>query len=232
MSQPDKPLQNWLGPRSLTAGTQITLQVGGRRFVTTGETLSRESGFFSTLLSGHWDHIQADGSFLIDADPQLFEHILRYLRRGVLPVFYDNSKGHDHALYLALMEEAKYFQISRLVQWIESRRFLDAVKIVWSAKELDGAAGSVTETTRTDTEVEYHSAWRTQKTYTCPRGIPVHQGDPSACGRLCKNAQSSNGTESKVEEDGTVLKVLVTRKQTVFNYGMCVKGRISGLEGP
>jgi hypothetical protein len=42
--------------------------------------------------------MEADGSYFIDGDVALFEPILRYLRRGVLPLFYDNAKGHD--LYL------------------------------------------------------------------------------------------------------------------------------------
>src|SRR3954471_305451 len=96
-------------PLPLAADSQITLQVGERRFVTTRETLTAESRFFASLLSGRWGNALADGSYFIDADPSLFEHILRYLRRRVLPLFYDKAKGHDYALYLALLEEAKYF---------------------------------------------------------------------------------------------------------------------------
>ena len=77
---------------------QITVQVGERRFVATSETLTQKSGFFSSLLSGRWNNMEADGSYFIDGDVALFEHILRYLRRGVLPLFYDNAKGHDLCL--------------------------------------------------------------------------------------------------------------------------------------
>jgi hypothetical protein len=94
---------------SLAADTPIHLQVGGRRFTTTKETLTEESAFFSSLLSGRWENALEDGSYFIDADPVLFEHILRYLRRGVFPLFFDTAKGHDPYLYLALLEEARYF---------------------------------------------------------------------------------------------------------------------------
>ena len=57
----------------------ITLPVGERRFVTTAETMTQDSGFFAALFSGRWDNAQADGSYFIDADPQLFGHIMRYL---------------------------------------------------------------------------------------------------------------------------------------------------------
>jgi hypothetical protein len=120
------------------AGRQITLQVGERRFATTRETLIGESGFFTSLLSGRWNSIQEDGSYFIDADGGLFEHVLRYLRRGVLPIFYDKMKGHDYSLYLALLEETKYFQIPRLEEWLEKKQYLYALKIKYSATEIEG----------------------------------------------------------------------------------------------
>lgn len=110
----------------------VTLQVGEQRFVTTPETLTRESGFFSALLSSRWDNKQPDGSYFIDVDPELFKHILRYLRRRILPIFYDKCKGHDHALYIALLEEAKYFLIPRLEKWLDERRYLQAVSVRYS----------------------------------------------------------------------------------------------------
>jgi len=44
--------------------------------------MRQESAFFAALFSGRWDNADADGFFFIDADPDLFEHILRYVRRG------------------------------------------------------------------------------------------------------------------------------------------------------
>ena len=111
---------------------QITLQVGERRFITTRETLVGESSFFASLLSGRWDNAQEDGSYFIDADANLFEHILRYLRRGVLPVFYDRLKGHDHALYSALFEEAGFFGIDKLEKWLREEKYLDVIKVEYS----------------------------------------------------------------------------------------------------
>lgn len=77
------------------AERQITLQVGERRFITTRDTLVGESGFFTSLLARRWDNAQEDGSYFIDADPDLFYHVLRYLHRGILLIFYDKAKGHD-----------------------------------------------------------------------------------------------------------------------------------------
>ncbi|KAF2177808.1 hypothetical protein K469DRAFT_497317, partial [Zopfia rhizophila CBS 207.26] len=49
-----------------------------------------------------------DDSYFINADPGLFKHTLQYPRRSVLPVFYDEIKGHDYTLYGALLEEARF----------------------------------------------------------------------------------------------------------------------------
>ncbi|SLM35714.1 Potassium channel tetramerisation-type BTB domain [Lasallia pustulata] len=221
MSDPESFSQIVPVSPSPPAGTQITLQVGERRFVTMRETLIQESGFFTSLLSGRWDNAQADGSYYVDADAELFEHILRYLRRGMLPIFYDNSKGHDYALYLEFLEEAKYFQISRLETWLKDQTYLQAMKIAYSAVELEGADG-FDEITKTDMEVEYHPVWRTKRVYICPRSIDVHRGNPLACGRSCRNAQ---GNAEDEYEDEEVLKTLVIRKRTVFDQHICVAGR-------
>jgi len=72
-------MDNHTSPRLLPQATdrQITLQVGERQFFTTREALIAESSFFASLLSGRWDNAQEDGSYFIDADPNIFEHVLR-----------------------------------------------------------------------------------------------------------------------------------------------------------
>lgn len=203
------------------AERQIILQVGERRFTTTKETLINESGFFSSLLSERWDNSQADGSYFIDADATVFEHVLRYLRHQVLPIFYDNAKGHDHALYLLLLEQATYFQIDRLETWLKSQSYLQAVKVTTTAERLEGKY-EINETTGTDISLEYHPAWETVRVYICPRGIAVHRGNPSACGRQCRLAQG-DGDPEFIEE--RVLKTLVIRRKTVFDQQLCLDGR-------
>lgn len=209
------------GPASAATGAPITLQIGERRFVTLPGTLTQESGFFATLLSGRWGSAQADGSYFVDADPRIFEHILRYLRRGVLPIFYDDTKGHDHALYLAVLEEAKYFEINRLERWLLEKTYLKAVKIVRQAL-VYGGAEYVDETTEADLTIEYFPIWRTKQVYVCPRGIAAHKGDPRACDRLCKGARGDDPDEYVDEE---YLKIFEIRKRTVINREMCLKGR-------
>lgn len=203
-----------------TQARQITLQVGERRFVTTLQTLVPESNFFASLLSGRWDDARTDGSYFIDADPTLFEHILRYLRRRVLPIFYDISKGHDHALYLALLEDARYFQIARLQEWLENKRYLNALSVECSIEEDEGTPCRTTLSM--DTSVKYYPEWGTKKVYVCPRGIYVHRGQPGACGRRCLKAR---GDADAVYDEEPVSRWLVVKKRTVFDMQACVAGR-------
>jgi BTB/POZ domain-containing protein KCTD9 len=197
---------------------KVTLQVGEQRFITTSMTLA-ESGFFSALLSGNWDDAQPDGSYFIDADPKLFEHILRYLRRRVFPIFYDKSTGHDYAMYLALLEEAKYFQIPRLEKWLGDQTYLRAVKVRYSAREL-GDINSIENTVGTDTELEYCPTWKTKKIYLCPRRVYVHRGNRDACGRACEKARGDDYEDEY--EDVLVMMGLAVQKTTTVDQSLCV----------
>ncbi|KAG6191314.1 hypothetical protein E4U10_004514 [Claviceps purpurea] len=107
--------------------TRIKLLVGERTFITTRDTLIRESPFFRRNFSGPWAEPPQDGIYFVDADPALFEHILRYLRQSVFPLFYRQSIGHNLGLYAALRKEAEFFQIQRLQTWLSQGRYLDAV---------------------------------------------------------------------------------------------------------
>jgi BTB/POZ domain-containing protein KCTD9 len=165
------------------------------------------------MLSGRWENAEEDGSYFIDADADLFVHILRYLRRGVLPLFYDKMKGHDFALYHALLQEAKYFQIPQLEEWLEREHYTRAVKTLYSPTTvLEGAGQQLSRVS--NIEVEYYPAWGTKKVYVCPRGIYVHRGKPDACGRDCMKVQG--GADDQYDEE-PVLRTLVIEKQTIFD---------------
>lgn len=58
--------------------------------------------------------------------------------------------------------------------------------------------------------------------YVCPRGIGGHRGNPSACGRACRNARGDDDDEYEDEEVPEVFKV---RKMTVLVPKMCVEQR-------
>jgi hypothetical protein len=97
----------------------ITIKTLQRDFITDPDGWLGRSAYFDSLFSGKWGgDQQEDGSYFIETDADIFQHILRYLRTGVLPVFYDRSTGHNDSLYKSLLEEAKYFAIARLEKWL------------------------------------------------------------------------------------------------------------------
>ncbi|OQN95698.1 hypothetical protein B0A48_18446 [Cryoendolithus antarcticus] len=103
--------------------TVITINVGGRLVITLESTL-RQSPFLAKLLFADWAPTAAhvNGSLFIDADPILFEHVLNFLRRLFPPIFWSRTDGFDFALYLRLLNEAEYFQLDALADWIRERK--------------------------------------------------------------------------------------------------------------
>ncbi len=137
-----------------------------------------------------------------------------------MPVFYDDAAGHDHALYVAVLEQARYFGVEPLRQWLEERKYLHAVTVACSARLLEGEdVTGTTTTTGGQVRIQHHVAWKTEKVYVCPRDIARHRGNRDACGRLCRNARGDADDEY---EDEAVLKVLEVRKVTKLDPEMCV----------
>ncbi|KAG5913352.1 hypothetical protein E4U53_004901 [Claviceps sorghi] len=207
-------------PQSPTRDTRVKLLVGDRVFTTARHTLINESTYFSALLSGRWEEPLDEGAYFIDADPSLFEHILRYLRHGVFPLFYDQARGHDLGLYVALLGEAKYFGISPLQKWLEDKTYREAVRVQQSIKTIDEwDPGHMPMTTKSDTSEEIIPTWCTRKVYVCPRGIHVHRGDPSRCGIQCRKARGD--AEPEYDEE-RVLRVVIVEKKTVLRPELCM----------
>ncbi|KAI9653256.1 MAG: hypothetical protein M1829_001328 [Trizodia sp. TS-e1964] len=202
-------------------GKRVTIRVGEKTFNTTYGTLTQESRYFEHFLDNTLDNQDGDCYFL-DADPILFEHILRYLRRGLLPVFYDNAKGHDHALYLALLEEARIFQIDRLQLWLETKGYLKAIGIGRAVEEVQGVEDIEKTLTERGGSIEaIYPKWRTEQSYLCPREIFVHNGNRSACGRQCAIAQ---GTDPIAYEE--ISKTLVVMNTSSLDEKLCLQGRL------
>lgn len=199
------------------ADVRVKLQVGERRFTTMRQTLVAESSFFASLLSDRRNHVTEDCSYFVDADPTLFEHILRYLRRSVFPIFYDASRGHNYGLYIALLGEARFFGIPRLQHWLEQQEYTRAVHV---KRKLSMVTGDVTNsfpdhvlTSESDTTMKFHPVYVTKSVYVCPRGILVHGGEPAACGKQCKEAR---GDEPLKYKDVTTLRIMMVKEKPVI----------------
>lgn len=196
----------------------VTLQVGEGRFTTTVEIL-KGSEFFAALTSGRWESNRLeDKSYFVDADADIFAHILRYLRHEILPVFYDSLKGHDFPLYLAVLRQAEYFQIPRLMKWLQEKSYLQVVRFQHSAVLLTGEH-DISGSSTADTVVKYLPTWKAERVYVCPRSIASHRGNPKGCGRQCRNQQ---GEREEEYEDQLTLTTVAISKKAIFNEALCL----------
>lgn len=93
--------------------SRIRLNVGGRMFETTVDTLTQRDpdsmlgAMFSGRHSVHLEPSKVAATVFVDRDGKHFRHILNWLRDGSIPL-------HNPALYHELLREADYFQLRGL----------------------------------------------------------------------------------------------------------------------
>lgn len=132
MSQPSSSSKAETGRDKQKSGVEsrkaqlIHLQVGEKVFSTTRHTLCKESAYFRTLLRDQAQQLTG-GTYFVDADPELFSHILRYLRHGIYPVSFSRCSGHDYATYLGVERLATEFGIQKLMKWFVDKQYESAM---------------------------------------------------------------------------------------------------------
>ncbi|CAF1122271.1 unnamed protein product [Rotaria sp. Silwood1] len=92
---------------------KVLLDVGGEKFSTNVETLTREKNtFFTALFSTQWqlERDPNDKSIFIDRDGKLFNYILAYLRTNNI----SNDVWNNDSLRRLLITEAEYFHLYNL----------------------------------------------------------------------------------------------------------------------
>ncbi|XP_075438878.1 SH3KBP1-binding protein 1 [Ascaphus truei] len=101
------------------SGEVIHLNVGGKRFSTSRQTLTWASdSFFSSLLSGRISTLKDEtGAIFIDRDPTVFAPILNFLRTKEL-----DARGVNSSL---LLHEAEFYGITALVRRLQLCEELD-----------------------------------------------------------------------------------------------------------
>ncbi|CAF3661908.1 unnamed protein product [Rotaria sp. Silwood1] len=93
---------------------KVILDVGGDKFSTSVETLTREKNtFFTALFSKQWqlERDPDDESIFIDRDGKLFNYILAYLRTNKL----SSDILNNDSLRELLLTEAEYFHLHGLI---------------------------------------------------------------------------------------------------------------------
>lgn len=191
---------------------KVTLRLDGSTFITTKRTLIEGSGYFAARFSNRWPSSAVNGEVTLDMDPSVFIHVLRYLRHGVLPIFYDQTRGFDHGLYSLVLAQADYLLIERLSSWIRDKRYLLTVRKERSARVILDEVKDSNASDLANTECWYKAIWGKKQVYTCPRGIFVHN-EPDRCGRQCNNARRD--TPLYHEEDE--LRIIEFKTKTVFD---------------
>ncbi|TPX14906.1 uncharacterized protein E0L32_005015 [Thyridium curvatum] len=125
--------------------TRVTLRVSHHIFVTTEATLTAESRYFRCRLWGlHYEGCQCsdgahpdgrpddDGTYFVNADPYMFEHIYEHMRLGRFPLLYDvETANFEFGKYAALLHWAKVFDVYTLERWIEEERYRGVVRTVY-----------------------------------------------------------------------------------------------------
>ncbi|KAF2121594.1 hypothetical protein BDV96DRAFT_640978 [Lophiotrema nucula] len=196
----------------------VTLDVGGCKLRVLRATL-QDCGPLYAQTGEHWkDHIQPDGSHFVDADPEIFAHVLNFLcRPTAYPIFWDKVKGFDYDLYNKLEKEAEAWLVIDLAKWIKDKKYEKAVQVVshrpiiedfynYDAENvMDGSSG-----------IKQHVVTKTRQVYVCPRGIPAHRVGkyaPRKCGYQCRKAQGDDGDDF---EEEVYHEVITLRKSVRF----------------
>ena len=104
--------------KSQQSAKWVKLNVGGKYFVTTTDTLSKYPGSFLHKLCNENNDLDSDkdetGAYLIDRAPSYFAPVLNYLRHGKLVI--DKNVSEE-----GVLEEAEFYNIAELVSLVKAR---------------------------------------------------------------------------------------------------------------
>ena len=131
--------------KKIDTSESIRLNIGGKYFTTSIQTLRREkTSLLATLFSGRV-RLQTDlnGNYFIDRDGILFSHILDYLRTGKLLL----REGFNE--FNRLKQEAEYYKLGRLLIEIEKyEKKLEQLEVDGLRKSKKTAGHFITVSTR------------------------------------------------------------------------------------
>lgn len=201
----------------------IYLEVGRTTYSIKRETLAKFEFFRKLMLT------PLSNMFNIDANQEVFPHIIAYLRRGTYPLAIDAEGRHDIPTYLAILEEARYFKLERLSDWIEKGLYEEAAKTTstttlrpetefgivgypTSVKAAITPGGKITSTI----SKEFFPGWGKKLVYHCPRD--KHNGKREECGKQCHNAL---GGKPAGFDEVPMLRLLEVKKKLVIDPQLC-----------
>ena len=201
----------------------IILDVSGTRYRTHKATL-QASPYFKNLMA-RWDDRcdrQGDDSLFVDADPDIFQHVLSFMRRpSQFPLFWTKAIGFDYVLYNKLEVEADYFLLHDLRDWIKEKCYLEAVKMVIEVKAISehefGARRDRSPYDR-DTELQiFFGSYSGEKRFRNP--CAIHSDDRNIRGcRSCDELMRAFGPHY----DDPQNRLTIVSKRIDFDQTICV----------
>ncbi|CAF3422717.1 unnamed protein product [Rotaria socialis] len=114
---------------------KVILNVGGKKYTTSIETLTRETDtFFTGFFSGQWQLAidPNDNSIFIDRNGQIFTHILEWLRTSIV----SEKIMQDATLLKSLIIEAEYFRLQGLLEILVNECFPDGTLLQSQHKKI------------------------------------------------------------------------------------------------
>jgi hypothetical protein len=153
----------------------------------------------------------------VDLADDVFSHVLQYLRTAILPIFYDQSKGHEYALYYNLLHAARHLEISRLARWLEDKKYLDAVKIHLTIEKLRDSPISGHQTSSGPWKILRHSA-ESRHVGSVKYSVPSH----------IEVEYERHHREQSIAKSDEVWTV--TQREVVFDYELCLNAYVTRSE--
>jgi hypothetical protein len=173
--------------------SHVTLRVDERVYHTTAETLMGRSDYFKRLFLGSLGDKPSE--IHLDTDPRTFDHVLKYIRRGIFPLLFTAAHGHDHTGYAELLEEARFFQCPSLIQWLENKDYLKCVSWTVTSRRFELDAPIHLSNTSLIPDSVFPLETEERRIYLCPRGIVLHRDGPAKCGRACSKVLGDDEPE-------------------------------------
>ena len=192
---------------SMPPPKQFTIQLGDKIFTLHAQTIEKYSKKLSNqFCSRHWktDLLEKSeqGFYLLEGNGEMFDYLYDYMVFGTFPLFFAITTGFDYKKYASLLEQAQYWGIYGMSDWIKKKRFEGAVKIHVNSHEIaDNLPNCILSSNLFH---EYHPQIHMRKVYLCPRRIEAHRGRKYMCGRRCENARGEVDEFEKEREWRTV----------------------------
>ena len=211
-------------PATLAGATIIQLTVGERDFTIRVDTLTSHSSYFRAFFSGAWaSEARPDGSYFLDLDGDAFAEVLHFMRTGFYPFFYSADKGFDVMRYSRVECVADYLDVSDLVIWIRTQKYLKAVG-KYRTREILVIDASHTarysQTYSANVSTTSHTEIFAQLGFICPRNQHSDWNEISACAGRCMNDALRRG-EKTMSRQWMLARTTDIREETKLNLDVC-----------